>query len=234
MTDIHPLTYEKNVTCPYCGEEFATLACKHSRIRIARRDPDTCIYYDDPELFPYVYEVFECPHCGYVFTERRLKQGLLRNEGERTRLKEGYLDRLEGLPEPGKLSRTLGDAVVLYKKALLTELAMESPRIVVAGICLRLAFLQRFLADGKEEKRFLRLARDSYREAYENERVEPYGYPPYMVMFLAGELSRQLGEPEETRMWFGRLLGQQNLPPRFRETMLEIWQEFRREFPVES
>ena len=58
------LLYNKEVTCPVCGNIFKAKSIKTSSYRVVKKDSDLFIRYSI--INPYFYDVWVCTECGYA------------------------------------------------------------------------------------------------------------------------------------------------------------------------
>ena len=62
------LIYDKNFTCPVCGEDFSTKIMKTGKARLLGTDQDLRAKYEGIDAVK--YDVILCPHCGYAALNR--------------------------------------------------------------------------------------------------------------------------------------------------------------------
>lgn len=192
--------YEKTMECPVCGVKFKVPAVKSSAVFIEGRDTDLCIYYKG--INPLLYDVIVCGECGYA--------ALSKNFGKLTKwdvesLKEKVVSKWVKREIP--FERTVDDAIMLYKLALITATSKRKVnKYEVAGILLRISWLYRLNQDKEKELEFQKLALQTYKDAFEHEEASGDEIDLATVMYLIAELSRRVGELEEAKRWFSRLI----------------------------
>ena len=62
------LIYDKNFTCPVCGEDFPAKIMKTGKARLLGTDQDLRAKYEGIDAVK--YDVILCPHCGYAALNR--------------------------------------------------------------------------------------------------------------------------------------------------------------------
>lgn len=211
--------YEKSISCLYCQQTFKTLKMKRSKIRIKAKDTDFCTYYIGEN--PLYYDVNVCPNCGFAFTEGFSPINLLR----KSHFEEQYVKKIEIPQLCGE--RNIHDAVRSYKLALLSASMLGEKRIVMANICMRLAWLHRYLNNNLEEKRFLSHALQFYEDIYQMERMDRIPMEEEKLIYLVGELNGRLGNYEKTRKWFSYIFTSRNLQPKWKSIARERWLDYR-------
>ncbi|HRU42534.1 MAG TPA: DUF2225 domain-containing protein, partial [Candidatus Diapherotrites archaeon] len=153
--------YSKKVVCPICSKQFSSMKAKVNSCKIKKKDEDFCTHYVD--LNPMYYEVFVCPSCGYAAPETSLGE---LTEKEANLLKEAFSGREVGRSFCDQ--RSLDDAIASYKLAIYTAELRKANASVLAGLCLKLAWLYRFKGD-KQEELFLEYSLRNYLDAYDKE-----------------------------------------------------------------
>jgi len=192
--------YEKTLECPVCGSPIKAPFVKSSAIYVESRDTDLCVYYKG--VNPLLYDVIVCGECGYA--------ALSKNFGKLTKwdvesLKEKVASKWVKREIP--FERTVDDAITLYKLALITATSKRKVnKYEVAGILLRISWLYRLSQDKEKELEFQKLALQTYKDAFEHEEGSTDEIDLATVMYLIGELSRRVGEIDEARKWFSRLI----------------------------
>ncbi|KXZ39295.1 hypothetical protein SAMN05661008_00986 [Alkalithermobacter thermoalcaliphilus JW-YL-7 = DSM 7308] len=184
--------YDKKVKCPICSNIFTTKKVRTSAIRTLKRDSDLCIHYKT--VNPYFYAVFVCPKCGYAATENRflsIKRAEIDIIKDNIMLKWTYRD-FGG-------ERGIDEAIVTHKLALYQADLLCKDKFYIGNICLKIAWLYRYISDEKMEDKFLRHSLDCLEYAFYNENYED---KTYILAYLIGELSRRLKNYKEAINWF--------------------------------
>ena len=110
---------------------------------------------------------------------------------------------------------------------------IEGLKSEVAKICMRIAWLYRYMEDDTQEKKFLKYALDNYKEAYSQEDLTEEGkLDEYTCLYIIGELSKRLELYEESTQWLSRLimsysdpLQKPKIPQRLIESARDLFQE---------
>lgn len=193
---MNDLLYSKKFTCPICGKQFSSMKAKVSSCKVKKRDEDFCTHYVD--LNPMYYDIFVCPYCAYAAPESTFGE---LTEEEASLLKEAFSGR-----EVGRsfcTERSLDDAIASLKLAIYTAELRRASAGILAGLCLKLAWLYRFKGDKREEL-FLGYALRNYLEAFDKEPLPIGNLNEISLMYLLGEMSRRLGKLNEAITWFGK------------------------------
>lgn len=190
--------YYKETKCPVCECKFKTIKVKSNASIVDRKDEDFCPYYK--ELNPLYYEIIVCPECAYAASETTFNEipeyGLimLRNAFKTRRVARNYCE-----------IREWSDALDSFKLALLTATTRKAKANVIAGICLRIAWIYREKNDEKE-KDFLKYSYENYRKTFEDEEP-PYGnLSEIMLSYILGELARRIDLTEDAKYWLGKTI----------------------------
>lgn len=200
MSDNRDLLYDVEIKCPVCRKKFTTKKIRHSRLRLKERQADFLNIYEEEN--PIKYNIFVCPHCGFAAYEESYENGI----------KDYFAKNIKGaisskwrVRDFGK-KRSLDQAIVTYKLALLNGKYMDMSKLDSANLCLNIAWLYRLKGNEKEEAKFIRFSRDRFRETYSSERLDGSKMTEARLTYLVGELSRQLGERKEALTWFNLCL----------------------------
>ncbi|MBU5437852.1 DUF2225 domain-containing protein [Tissierella sp. MSJ-40] len=186
--------YDKKEKCPICEKEFTTKKTRSSKLRLIKRDEDFFNHYSGEN--PIKYGVSVCPNCGYAALENKF-HSITKEQGEiiKNNITTKWNKRSYGD------ARSLDDAIETYKLALLIGNLLNYKKLEIGTICLSIGWLYRLKEDRTEETRFLTLARDQFKEAYYNESLEGSNMDEGKLSYLAGEISRRLGDKEEALNW---------------------------------
>lgn len=209
--------YSKKVTCPICGKQFSSLKAKVNACKTAKKDEDFCTHYVD--INPLYYEIFVCPFCAYAASENSFGE---LNDTEIKLLKEAFAGRTVG--RSFCTERDLNDAIAAYKLAIHTAELRNARSSILAGLCLKLAWMYRYAGD-KQEEVFLSYALKNYLEAFDKEELPIGNLNGISMMYLLGELSRRLGKLSEAITWFGKVVSSPERAenPRIERMAREQW-----------
>ncbi len=192
--------YEKEETCLYCQHRFVTTKVRSRFVRIEKVHSDFFQEYKDPEINPYLYEVAVCPKCGFAFSDQ-FEAKLTPN------IRERIAQALKGWKEQdfgGR--RDLDIAIRAYKLGILSATLKKEKHVVIAGLCLRLAWLFRMKNDEQEEKRFLSEALNQYKKSYERADYIATPMTDIRILYMIGELSRRVGNIDEAIRYFSLVI----------------------------
>lgn len=164
-------------------------------MRIEKRDEDFFDHYSVGQ--PFKYNVFICPNCGYAgFEDKFLKRTPNQLELIRRRIENRWTKRDYG----GE--RSLEDGILIFKLALYQEEIAGERSVDLGYTCQNISWAYRLLENQEEERRFIKLARDKYISAYEEDDIEGK-MSELKLVYLIGELSRRIEDKSEAIRWFG-------------------------------
>ena len=209
--------YEKNIKCPICNNSFSSKKLRASACRVDKRDEDFCTFYKEHN--PMYYEVFVCPNCGYAASESAFDSLSAR---ELTAVKEMLSGKVVNRNFCGE--RTINDALDSFKLALFMAKSREAKDSLIAGLCLKLAWIYREMADEKENE-FLQYALEYYKLAYDKENLPLGNMDEISVQYLLGELSRRLNKLKDAVHWFNKAVSnpERAANPRIEKMAREQW-----------
>ncbi|QZY57376.1 DUF2225 domain-containing protein [Crassaminicella profunda] len=188
--------YDKEIQCPVCKNIFHTKKVRSSAVRVERRDTDFCVYYNGEN--PIFYGVFVCPNCGYASLESVFQEiSPLGKKNISTKLSPKWIQRDFGN------ERNVYKAIEAYKLALLSGQLINQKKGILATICLRLAWLYRYI-DGEREIDFIEHAVNCFEEAFRYEPLPIGNLDEVSLVYLLGELNRRLKKYDEAIDWFNR------------------------------
>lgn len=205
MSEVLSPLFDKKVICPVCTHSFTTKRLRSRFVRVDKVDTDFLTYYKDEKLNPIFYEISVCPKCGYAFSDMYstsfppnaidlIKSQISANWNERNYSEE----------------REIPEAIATYKLALLSGSLKKEKSVVMAGICLRLAWLYRMTNDEEQEFRFIGLALEKYKNSFVESDYIGTQLTEMRLLYLIGELSRRIGEREEAVKNFSRVINHKN------------------------
>ncbi|MBB6214614.1 hypothetical protein HNQ80_000697 [Anaerosolibacter carboniphilus] len=190
--------YDKEITCPVCKNIFHTKKVRTSATRVEKRDTDFCTHYIGEN--PILYNVCVCPMCGYAALESNF--GEINATGKK-KIEESISRRW--VQRSFGEERTVIEAIETYKLALLCSQILANKKGTLANICLRIAWLYRYLHHEKEFE-FLTHAVGCFEQAFANEPLPIGNLDEVSLMYLIGELHRMIGNYEEAIEWFGKAI----------------------------
>lgn len=191
------ILYDKQHRCLACETEFTTKKVRSNRIRTVGHDSDLCSHFRG--VIPYYYESSVCPHCGFAFTDSFSPLKANQKEAIYADYTKRYLP--QGTPNLCDV-RDENQAVLAFKLALGAGYAKgEEPRLL-AGICMRLAWLNRMSKRTEEELEFLDAANRFFHVAFENQQDTKNDA---QFLHMLGDTSLRLGRLDQARQWFSQL-----------------------------
>ncbi len=188
--------YDKKIACPVCKNTFHTKKVRTSATRIEKRDTDFCTHYIGEN--PILYNVFVCPMCGYAALESNFQE--INTAGKKIieeKIAKRWTQRSFGE------ERTALEAIETYKLALLCSQILGHKKGTLANICLKIAWLYRYMGHEKEFE-FLAHAVSCFEKAFANEPLPIGNLDDVSLTYLIGELHRMIGNYEVAIEWFGK------------------------------
>ncbi|URN92729.1 MAG: DUF2225 domain-containing protein [Candidatus Pristimantibacillus lignocellulolyticus] len=194
--------YISNTECPCCATIFEITRVRPSFKNPNRSDTDFCGYYKSG-VNPDFYVVRICPACGYSFSENGVK--LLSDEE-----KAIYFDQIgkHWVSEYFHGERTIQEALMAYKRALMIAQLMKAEHRLIAGLLHHIAWLYRYLEQEQDEQRFLQFALEQYIVVYENEENSEKNA---RLLYIIGELNKRTGQYNEAVKWFSRVVNDKSI-----------------------
>lgn len=197
--------YKKKLSCVFCGMLFTSQKVR-SRFAIPYQiDSDFCPRYRAGNYNPHFYFINVCPECGFAFSEEfsdQFPKGS--KEIIRVQITGNWTKRNFGEV------RDIKQALESYKLAIFAGSLKKEKNTVLAGLCLRLAWLYRAENNLEQEKRFLGLALNAYEEAFTHSDYTGTSMTELKVLFMIGELSRRLGQYKKAISYFAKIIQHKN------------------------
>lgn len=244
------LLYTTREKCPVCGESFSATRVAMSRLRIESREADFYVKY--LPLDPNWYQIWICPACGYA-APQGVFAPLYPDEKEKLAARalvlrqRGWEAVKETLPPPLAVEEGSGGAVspgaektfeqVLaeYGKALYFSRPRRRAHGIAGGLYLRLAWMHRREGRTEEDRAFLALAAEEYRQAYEGEDGLPGNMDGLTASYLLGVLYFKLGRLREAARYLGQVIGAREAgDPAIRKLARDQWHELQGVWGSES
>lgn len=219
---IEPI-YLKSFTCLFCRHPFKSSRVRSRFVRITSHDADFKPNYLNNEANPLYYNVAVCPQCGFSFTEDFLPTfSPVAQKKIKTHIQNQWS------PRSYSNKRTIDDAIETYKLALLSANLKEEKPLPSAGLATRLAWLYREKGDRANEERFLKVARDFYITAYEEEDYIGTLMSETRVQYMIAELSWRIHDEDEAIRQFSAVLQSTDTSDaKIIDVARERWQEIR-------
>ncbi|WP_368505567.1 DUF2225 domain-containing protein [Alkalihalophilus sp. As8PL] len=201
--EIKPL-YDKECTCMACNQTFVTKRLRTRFVKVKKIHSNFFTEYKIPSLNPSYYEVSVCPYCGFASTEMFSSTFPV---GTKEAIKDQF--SLWQRQEFGG-ERTPSDAIRTMKLGLISASLKKEKSIVIAGLCLRLAWLYRGTSNHKEEERYLAQALKYYRDSYQHADYIGTQMTDMRILYLIAELLRKLGNQAEAIRYFSEVIHHKN------------------------
>ncbi|MBN2899941.1 MAG: DUF2225 domain-containing protein [Clostridia bacterium] len=197
-TDELGVLYEVEIQCPVCGHKFLVSKTRSKQLRFVKRDPDNCPYYDS--INPIFYTAYVCPECGYAALERHFAEVTVNGKAAVEQMITPKWKKRSFLGE-----RDLKTTIEIHKLVLLNYTVMHYPFHEIGKLCLKIAWLYRYSKDPVEEE-FLENAYRMFEKSYTSEPLDEDPNNEANVLYLMGEIARQLGNYKKSVEWFGMAL----------------------------
>ncbi|MFC5602587.1 DUF2225 domain-containing protein [Sporosarcina koreensis] len=226
-------TYVKKVDCLNCKEKFTTTKIRSRFVRVIKHEADFKPVYSDARINPILYNVAVCPKCGFAFTDEFSNYFA-------PGVKDEIAQKITSLWSGRSFGeeRTIDEAIESYKLGFLSANVKKEKSLTMAGIMLRIAWLYDEMENLESAKRFRKVSRNLYTDAYTAGDHAGTQMSETRVLYLMAELSHQIGDEEAAIRNFSRVIENQrtSTEPHIIEMAKERWQEIReqREKSVQS
>ncbi len=209
--------YESKMICNYCKKEYTTYKVRPGRYKVIAQDTDFMPIYEG--INPLLYEVAVCPHCGYAY-----HKSMARTYGPFMLLiGEIYINQLQKIMNLCK-ERSIDEAIASYKLAYLVARASMEETIILANFALKIAWLYRLKQDKELEMRYLRSARELFNKSHANNKEGEE-----RMQYLIAEISLRLGDIEEAKRGFSRLITSREVSNKYRNYARKRWEDYKYE-----
>ncbi|MEJ9281841.1 DUF2225 domain-containing protein [Ureibacillus thermosphaericus] len=209
--------YESKMICNYCKKEYSTYKVRPGRYKVIAQDTDFMPIYEG--INPLLYEVAVCQHCGYAY-----HKSMTRTYGPFMLLiGEIYINQLQKIMNLCK-ERTIDEAIASYKLAYLVARASMEETIILANFALKIAWLYRLKQDKELEMRYLRSARELFNKSHANNKEGEE-----RMQYLIAEISLRLGDIEEAKRGFSRLITSREVSNKYRNYARKRWEDYKYE-----
>jgi uncharacterized protein len=209
--------YESKMICNYCKKEYSTYKVRPGRYKVIAQDTDFMPIYEG--INPLLYEVAVCPHCGYAY-----HKSMTRTYGPFMLLiGEIYINQLQKIMNLCK-ERSIDEAIASYKLAYLVARASMEETIILANFALKIAWLYRLKQDKELEMRYLRSARELFNKSHANNKEGEE-----RMQYLIAEISLRLGDIEEAKRGFSRLITSREVSNKYRNYARKRWEDYKYE-----
>ena len=203
MEEIQPL-FDRSMECLLCKQTSTTKKIRSRFIKVAEYDTDFCPKYEEGSVNALYYNIFVCPHCGFAYSKDFSKYFA-------PGTKELIIEKIcsNWVSHSFSEERTIDDAIQTYKLASYSATLKKEKHITIAGIYMRIAWLYRIKQDKEQEIRFMKLARHEYDESFSIGDYSGTQVSEIRILYLAGELSRRIGDNQKAMKYFSSVLEKQ-------------------------
>ncbi|HZK28526.1 MAG TPA: DUF2225 domain-containing protein [Thermoclostridium sp.] len=198
MTKLKP-TYNSEIICPVCESNIKVTKVRSKSVKLLKQDDDFCPHYET--VNPIYYEAWVCNHCGYA-AHNTVFEEITRQE--RKNVLEKISKKWTSRDFAGK--RNWVQALEAFKLVLYNLQVREASYSQFAKICLRIAWLYRYDGDVEEERVYLELAFDYYKQVYNKENLNGNLLDEYTCIYIIGILANKLGSTSEATVWLSKLI----------------------------
>lgn len=190
------MLFDRQYTCPICENNFTSKQVKTSAIRAKERRKDFHTLFSGEN--PTFYGVICCPECGYAKFENDFKKEAS------TKCKETIKNTVSKNWKTQDFTqvRDLSAAIRVHMIALVNYTVLKEKQAIIGKLLLRLAWFNDELGNESETKRYVTLALEAFIKSYEQEKHEDAEEKELEIIYLIGELNRQLGNFKESVRWF--------------------------------
>lgn len=226
------IIFDKTYTCPVCDSEFKSKSVKTGKVKLHSLDSDLRPRYLQAD--PLKYDAVLCPKCGYASLTRFFKYVTYTQSDS---IKKNISVNFKPVSEIGSVY-SYDDAIVRHKMALVSSIVKKAKTSEKAYTCLKTAWVIRGKAEllpsdtpnydqviaqlHKEEMEFISNAYEGFSEAFMKEAFPMCGMDENTIALLVAELSRKIGNLDESSRWVSRILVSRDANERIKEKAREI------------
>ena len=185
----------KKTTCPICLSEFLATTVRSNKCIPQKKESDFHNIYSD--VIPYLYDIWVCPECHYAAPKSVFNKLTHQEINQLAEILAKNTLTLEPLGE-----RTPQQAITFFKLTLFCMSYRKLPASLIAGVCLKTAWVYRDLEDQENEIIYLLRSIKYYTEAYSTESLPIGLLSEVRLAYLIGELYRRVGDYPTAIRWF--------------------------------
>ncbi|MDH8677222.1 DUF2225 domain-containing protein [Fusibacter bizertensis] len=188
--------FDRSYTCQICGKDFTSKQVKTSAIRAKERKKDFHTIFNGEN--PTFYGVICCPNCGYTKFENDFKQEITakcRDTVKNTITKSWKVQDFTK-------ERDINAAIKVHLIALVNYNVLKEKQAIIGKLLLRLAWFYEEAGNTSENMKYVKLALDAFIKSFELEKQEDAEEKELEIIYLIGELNRQLGNYKEAIRWY--------------------------------
>ncbi|PLS18099.1 DUF2225 domain-containing protein [Bacillus sp. M6-12] len=225
MDAIEPL-FDRNIECLFCKGKYTSKKIRSRFIKVTSYDTDFYPHYASDDHNALLYNIYVCPHCGFSASDDFAKYFP-------PTTKEIIADKVQKnwVSHDFGGIRTIHEAVKTYKLASYCAVLKKEKHITIAGLYLRVAWLNRKLENTVQEIRFMKLACNEYLQSYSTDDFKGTQVTEVRLLYLIGELYRRCGEIDKSVRYFSMVIEKKNssIETKIIDMARERWQEIREE-----
>lgn len=188
--------FDRSYTCNICGGEFTSKQVKTSAVRAKERKKDFHTIFAGEN--PTYYGVICCPKCGFTQFENDFKKEL--SSKCKAAIQNTVTKNWKSQDFTGQ--RDLQTAIKVHLIALVNYTVMQANQSTLAKLLLRLAWFYEELGAENDNKKYTQLSLDAFVRSYELEKQADDDGKEIEIIYLIGELNRQLGNYKEAIKWY--------------------------------
>lgn len=188
--------FDRSYTCNICGGEFTSKQVKTSAVRAKERKKDFHTLFSGEN--PTYYGIICCPKCGFTQFENDFKKEL--SAKCKTAIQNTVTKNWK--PQDFTGQRDLQTAIKVHLIALVNYTVMQASHATMAKLLLRLTWFYEELGSESDNNKYKQLALEAFIKSYELEKQDDEEGKELEVIYLIGELNRQLGNYKEAIRWY--------------------------------
>lgn len=188
--------FDRKYQCPICDNPFTSKQVKTSAIRAKERRKDFHTIFNGEN--PTFYGIICCPACGYAKFESDFKQPVTQKQKDTVKELISKNWKHQDFTGPRDLNQT----IKVHLIALINYNLLNEKQAIIGKLLLRLAWFYDELGTSDECKKYSELALNTFIKSYELEKREEEDEKELEVIYLIGELNRQLGNYKEAIRWY--------------------------------
>ena len=200
------MLYEDKINCPVCAHPFSTMKVITSRLKTESTDKDLRTRYKDFE--PLYYDVTSCPKCFYSATGTYFEEATKR-----------LMPKVNSVVAPYQLDLYINAGVQRdtftvftgFYLAILCADCFDNPKLVSAGLWLKLSRLYDDCGDKNMYMYASQKALEDYLYSYKNYRID--GKQMQNMRFVIADLYLRVGEVHLSREFFFMVKSDKSAPP---------------------
>ncbi len=188
--------FDRQYLCPICENSFTSKQVRTSAIRAKERRKDFHTLFSGEN--PTFYGVICCPKCGFAKFENDFKKEVTAKDKSIIKSTVSRSWKTQDFTQ----KRDLSAAIKVHQIARVNYTVLKEKQATIGKLLLRLAWFNDELGDESESNKYVTLALDAFLKSYEQEKQEDAEEKELEIIYLIGELNRQLGNYKESVRWF--------------------------------